>query len=136
MAMPSKYVIIAEVTGAVNTATTTGIINVSDYDYIGCAWSSDIVIAASTISIYGYLDVAGTKPVFIRGGTWTAGQNLAATGIGPGVTHTQNGAVAVPQAVPAAIQVVATAAGAGVTVSIRVYGRRKHRGPDVSITPD
>ena len=136
MSMPTKYVLLAEVTGAADAAVDTGIFDTQDCDHIGYVVRASAAITASTISVTGLLDSGGTKIAFNRGLTWTAGTADAAAGIGPGAAHAYSGAAAIAQVVPPYLRVQTTAAGAGIVVTIRVYGRRNHRGPDVSMNAD
>lgn len=136
MAMPTKLVVLFEGTGAANTNFDTGPVDTQDCDQVGYACVASAGITASSIVASGYLDAAGTKVVFSKTGTWSAGQNHAEAGIGPGSTHTSLGAPAVPTAVPPFVGVSASAAGVGVTVTVFIYGRRNHRGPDRSLNPD
>lgn len=135
--MPNKTVLLAEVVGGVNAAVDSGIVDTLDFDYLTYSYTASAPIVASSLTIEGWMDAGATKRVFFRGGGFNAGTTQAEAGIGPGASHqSANGGTAVAQAVPARVRASATAGGAGVAITVRIYGKRSHRGPDVSLNPD
>lgn len=136
MSSPTVFELLQDVTGTANNPTSTGVLDVRDFDQIGYTVTASGAITASTITITGYADAAGANTLFSRGGAWTAATTYASAGVGPGNTYAIQGAVSIPTAVPAYLRIDTSAAGVGITVTIKVWGRRNHRGPDVSSNPD
>ncbi len=139
MSMPSKYVTLFEGTSAANTAINSGELDVKDFDAIG-VWTRPSGAAAAGTIVMRDLDIDVASQVVGSIAT-TADGNPNATAWGLGVSSAASpsstyfkGGISMP--LPGRVSVELSALGAGVTGYLRVYGRRNHRGPDVSSTPD
>src|SRR5574341_1969300 len=134
MTMPSKVAVLYDQTSAANAALDTGVIDVSAYDAIGWYVFASAGITASTFTLFSgsLASVFNTNAAVLTAGqiNWSGGFGLGSgSAIGGGMFTIQ-------RALPPAVQFTLTAAGVGITLRLFVYGRRNHRGPDVSINPD
>jgi hypothetical protein len=138
MSMPSKYVLLHTETGAANTAFTTPAIDVSDFESIGyrVQLTGGVAPAALIANINGY-DTDGVSLVNSKFATVATGAGFYSGSWGTGCGGLGDGdgpTMAAP--LPAQITITTPAFGVGITATMSVYGRRTHRGPDISSTAD
>ena len=137
MAMPSKYELLFNAAGGDNAAFDTGQLDTREFDGVmyRVVLTGGVMPAGTTSALNGY-DLDKTTVVLLQGGTPTTGVTDYAGSLGPGCTYARNAAPVVTGPVPAWLKITTPALGVGISVRIIVYGRRNHRGPDVSINAD
>ena len=138
MSYPSLSKVLLTQNGADNTAFTTAAIDTREYDTISyfVILTGGVAPAALTSVMNAYAE-DGTTLIGGAGAVVSTGAASYSGGWGPGCTGSANlpsGGYA--QTVPPFVKVTVPAFGLGITAKLTIYGRRGHRGPDVSLNAD
>lgn len=138
MPMPSKFVLLASGASGVNAPVSFDF-DGSDIDFLLVEYVPDIAVPAPATGVEffdrdhgttnGFQLNSFTSPADALGhnATWGLGATLAGGGRSIG---------GLPAPIPRNPRVTVNALGVGVTATVRVYGRRNFRGPDVAASMD
>lgn len=127
--MPTKYVLIADETGAADSTTQTAILDVQDFDALSVRVDA-IGGVFPAVSNSWFISFDGAVASAQRTNTLSAGQTFAIGGWFPGCDSNAslNGASFYNSPVPPFVRYSVNALGPGIQARIRIWGRRQARG--------
>lgn len=128
MSRPSKVETLFDDISGANAVISTGVLNTTDFDVVTALVLFSAAAAGSpSLKI---VDGVYSIPLLVKAIGATATNGLVSVGAGGGGTGDTAGyQAAAAVCVPASVNVICAAAGAGVTTRLVVYGRRNFRVP-------